>query len=189
MPEETDFWRELDAHIEAKIGAAHAQTFAAPSTLHGAVAIDRYGHVVQGVSSNVYCHVARSSPMNVTTGVTTTVQWNDEISDAGNLFDAGIDNTVITLASTGLYLAVAHTTWASNSSGRRVMEIHGTGRIIGANNVPPVSAGNTGQVSAGFYTATSVGNQVWVEVFQNSGGTVALQSGQGQMDLAIIKIG
>lgn len=171
--------------------ALRNQTGVVPGGPYSSFTVGQDGRVTwAGSGSSVFCHVSRSSTQSISSGSTTSVQWNNEVEDDSGLFDAGIDNTLITLTSTGLYLAFASVHWAGNTAGQRQFNLRGTGTSIRASYAAPSAIGSAGIVhgGGGLYRADSIGNEIWVEVFQNSGSSINLQSGAGFTDLQVIKL-
>jgi len=114
-----------------------------------------------------HCHIRRTTNQSIPNNTTTTISFDTEVTDVGDLWDAGLPDR-ITLTEPGVYMCGAQVRWATNLNGERLLLAVGSvgGGFVSDNRVP--GAGNFDHSMSGKIVITSAEN-VRLKVFQSSG--------------------
>lgn len=117
------------------------------------------------------CQLARSGAQSIPTGVTTVVTFDTETRDLFGMHHASVNTGRITIPTglEGYYIFGCSGTWASNATGRRLMEIQRNGTAIFSNDgIATSSFSPRGEVTGGYPLAA--GDYIEIYVHQSSGG-------------------
>ena len=116
----------------------------------------------------------KAGPETVANSTAEVIVWATEDNDTDSMWTSGSE---ININTAGVVLIVAQVQWATNSSGRRRLEILRSGGVIARKGMPPVAATVTNQQCVGVHTFTAAQN-VEINVRQNSGGNLDYINGQ-----------
>jgi hypothetical protein len=128
--------------------------------------------------------VFNSAAINVPTGVNTFMTFNSE-SDKNDIgmhsTSLNTDRLVCTVA--GMYLIGAQVNWPPNGAGfRQIFLSKNNALTLAGHSVPPNTGGGIGtDLPLATMARLAVGDYVIVGMFQNSGGTLAVQPGSGSL--------
>jgi hypothetical protein len=118
--------------------------------------------------------VYHGTTQSLTNDTVTTLSANSERTDwsVTAMHDTTVNNSRITIRQDGLYLIIANVTFASNSTGRRVVEIWQNNAVqyFGAEAAPVTGGGTT--VTAARWLDLTTGDYVQIKTYQNSGGAL-----------------
>jgi hypothetical protein len=146
---------------------------------------------VSSVSSGGTASFYRATNQSFTSGafaqmIFTGTQWVD-----ASLYSLNTGTGVVTFSTTGHYLIIARIQWASNATGRRIIEVnqHGSSTPLIANDIQAAITGSTTPVTAMGFANIIAGDTVDVNGYQNSGGNLNASSGLGYGAFHIQQIG
>lgn len=111
--------------------------------------------------------VNQSIPNNAYTNM---VFANEEF-DNDNMVNLGVDNTLITATTAGIYLLSAQLIFPNNTVGNRAIRFIGAGTNAGGIQTETVNAEET-MLSASMLFNALAGNTLRVQAYQNSGGAL-----------------
>lgn len=131
-----------------------------------------WNNPIQRIGARVY----HNADQTLTTGVTTTLNFNSERYDIGNLHDTATNNSRLTIPVSGVYQITANVFFALNATGFRAVNLllNGT-TLIGHTRQQAVAGGASGtalNISCDY--ELTAGNYIEVQAFQNSGGNLAV---------------
>lgn len=136
--------------------------------------------------------VTKSAVQSLSNDTDTISTFNTETFDVDGYHDNSVNNSRLTIPTgkTGYFLIVAQNTWAANTTGTRNMRIkkNGSTYIAASESPANVSSFNKADTisSIAYLVAT---DYVEVEVYQNSGGSLNVNSGDGVTFFAITYLG
>jgi hypothetical protein len=167
----------------AAAGGALSGTYPNPGLAKGSVGVSKFGTIP---AARATTNLTQSIPNNAIADVT----LNTEAFDTANLHDNVTNNHVLTAPVAGVYQITGNVRWASNATGARFLDISVAGGRIAS--VWADATGGTAEtdqsVSAAY--ALAAGDQVNLEVFQNSGGALDLvKLGTDDPNLSMVWIG
>jgi hypothetical protein len=121
--------------------------------------------------------VSLTSNFNISNGADTVITWSSAEYDNNTMFSAGTPDR-LTIKTAGIYVVTATITWPSNSTGERISWIQKngtTGTRWGNRRGGAWSSGVT-EYSIAAQITCAVNDYIQIGNYQNSGGTLALQS-------------
>jgi len=113
--------------------------------------------------------MTRNADLSIPNAALTNVTWTDTERNVGGWVGSG---GVFTIAEAGLYAITACITWGGNTTGRRVLAINIDGNAIARSEFP--AGGGSLSNAVATEVALVAGQTVNVQVFQSSGGALAL---------------
>ena len=129
----------------------------------GATAPEWKGAVAAAASHN--------AAQTITTGTTTTLNFNTENYDTDSIHDTVTDNDRMTAPTIGKYLAIATVEWAANGTGSRYVSIRNqVPTIISEVWLPNNGGSDVLNMQVACIVNLAANDWVNVRVFQNSGG-------------------
>lgn len=130
---------------------------------------------VQG-STGYSVRAFRNSAQSISNGTWTSVQFNNEVYDAGGLHDNVTNNTRLTAPVGGVYAITAAIGWAINLTGDRFARVllNGTTPITSVSAVTTSGAGSYPFHSLSLSYYLNPGEYVELQVHQTSGGALNL---------------
>jgi len=126
---------------------------------------DQWKLIIRDIS----CKVTKSADQSIPNSASTIITWNQEDYDTDGMHDNVTNNSRITIKTAGKYSVMAQFEWASNSSGKRIIDIMKNSVVLGKANY--LASGNS-QHTISFVDALVVGDILEVRVFQDSGGSL-----------------
>lgn len=136
------------------------------------------GIIINGqLKANVY----NSGTQSISNSSWTTVAFNAENFDTGNMHDNSTNNSRLTIPvnAAGVYLIGTNVQFAANATGIRGIRFKYTSsgtQTFGENYVNAVSGGNPTFTGSTMLVSLLASSYVELEVFQSSGGALDLQS-------------
>lgn len=126
------------------------------------------------------CEVRRNAVQVIGTGAWTAVDWNVE-TDYGGMHDVAVNNDSVFARRTGAYAAHWGAVFAASATGQRGVRILRNGVVIAGTTVLAANAGGGGTVGVhtSFVSMMDAGDGLKIEVFQDSGGDLDLQTTSG----------
>lgn len=118
--------------------------------------------------------VSRAATQTISNSSTTAVSWDTETKDDDSFYASG---SQVTASSPGWYVMNAYVKWASNGTGKRVLDL----RLNGSTNLASQSSATNAThliVDAALSIVYFLDKNDYIEatVFQNSGGDLAVSS-------------
>ncbi len=123
-------------------------------------------------------NLTRNTAFNLGTSAYTTVAWNNELNDSGNMHAANATTVVITQA--GLYAVAAKGGFAPSATGLRGCKIQLNGSDVEGSAVIINNAGGTfatAVVVPTLYIQCTVGDAVSMQQWHNVGSTITTATG------------
>jgi hypothetical protein len=176
---------EIDRRFRAPTGVQSGGPF-------NTFSVNDQGQIIAAsASSGGTASFYRATNQSFTSGafaqmIFTGTQWVD-----ASLYSLDTGTGVVTFSTTGHYLIIARIQWASNATGRRIIEVnqHGSSTPLIANDVQAAITGSTTPVTAMGFANIIAGDTVDVNGYQNSGGNLNASSGLGYGAFHIQQIG
>ena len=140
---------------------------------------DQAAITIQGVNPRHGCEVRRVAAQSIPNVAATLISWDTETVDTDGFIV--VPDTLITIPAgfAGLYLVTAAANYAANVAGaNRDLDLilNGVTIVAGRHHAPTAVAGNQTRTQIGFVLPLNVGDTLSVQVFQNSGGALNLNS-------------
>lgn len=120
-------------------------------------------------SSDISCKVTKSADQTITNSTSTIITWDQEDYDTDGMHDNVTNNSRITIKTPGKYSIMAQFEWASNSTGKRIIDIMKNSVVLGKANY---LASGSSQHTISFVGSFVVDDILEVRVFQDSGGNL-----------------
>ena len=127
------------------------------------------GAAWENLKRDVSCKVTKSADQTISNNTTTVITWNQEDYDTDGMHDNVTNNSRITIKTAGKYSALAQIVWASNSTGKRIVNITKNSVVIGKMNY---LASGSSQHTISAVDDFVVNDILEVSVFQDSGGNL-----------------
>jgi len=118
---------------------------------------------------DVSCKVTKSANQSIPNSISTIVTWNQEDYDTDGMHDNVTNNSRITIKTAGKYSVMAQFEWASNSTGKRIIDIMKNSVALGKANY---LASGSSQHTISFVGDFAVDDILEIRVFQDSGGSL-----------------
>ena len=120
--------------------------------------------------------VYNTTPLTLTTGVTTTLPYSTVSWDNNSMWNAG-NNTRLTAQTAGVYAITGYASFAANATGRRVLGVYinGSGSPITNNGVAACGGGSTMDVQVLAIYQLNQNDYVELKATQDSGGNLNVQ--------------
>ena len=133
--------------------------------------------------------VSNATNINVASGSTTRLTFTAQtfVSPAG-LHSTSANPSRVTLASSGVWLAVASITWGANSSGDRTLRLLVNGTAFVSERIPPVNGDFTQQTVSGLAYVTDTASYLEAEVIQDSGSTLSVVGATSPATFSVAKL-
>lgn len=136
------------------------------------------------------CRAYHNAAQSVANNSPAVVAFNSERYDTDTMHDTVTNNSRVTLNTAGLYSVTAHGSFASNATGNRYIAIKLNGSIYIAVDLRLAASGQRTDMSIATIYKFAAGDYITVEVYQNSGGALSLDSvGNYTPELAATWIG
>lgn len=117
------------------------------------------------------CSIAAPTNQSIPNNAYTNATFTTELLDNDNMVNLGVDNTLITIVTAGVYVLSCDTSWPLNATGNR-----GARFIVGGNNAGGIATetvnADTANLSATMIMYALAGTTVRLQLFQNSGGAL-----------------
>ena len=125
------------------------------------------------------CALGRTTPFSVPNNAWTTVNWDSD-DDRGEMHDTVSNNDTLFTRRTAVWNFLAGVDFAANAAGQRGVRLQYNGIVVPGSTVL-LGAAAAGQTSlhTAMTKALVLGRLLRVEVFQNSGGALNLQTTSG----------
>lgn len=167
-----------------------------PQVING-FSIDEAGRILKAEQATINggsaLYYRASTNQVITTGVTplTTIIFNGTIFTDATYYTLNTGTGVLTFNITGHYSIMAHAEFASNATGRRILEInqHGSVSYLVGNDIRIAVSGDHTPLHAAGFANIVAGDTLDANVFQNSGGNLNLLTGDNYTSLHVTKIG
>ena len=167
-------------------GGTHVRVLLADSDEDGLVSDYAFSDLsnVENPAARVYHNAAQSIPNNSLT----TLSFNSERYDRGDLHSTATNNSRLTAPEDGIYMITGHIEWGANANGTRLIYVtHSVDGTIAGNRIQAVSGGQ--QSISTVYEMTG-GEYVELGVLQTSGGALnVVSSGNDSPEFTMTKIG
>ena len=111
-----------------------------------------------------------SGNQTITTSTNTILNWDAEVYDTSGFHDDVTNNTRLTVPANGKYLIGCTLTWASNSTGDRVLALRKNGTDLLVGDARPASSSNLSVQDVTIMEDLASGDYIEVRAFQSSGG-------------------
>ena len=140
--------------------------------------------------SQVAAAVTRATNQQLTTAVSTAIQFTATETDTGGLVDLAANNTRITFTLSGLWLVSGLVVYAANSTGNRgascsVFDSGGAAKTDWQTNVLTATNANTCYVNAGGLVTVVPGDYMELYGIQRSGGNLNVV--QARLSAALVQ--
>ena len=134
--------------------------------------------LVQAGASSDAARVTSTSNITIPNSTFSTLTFDTEVFDQGNLFDAG-QPTRLTAATTGIYLISASVQFGNNQTGMRHVNLtkNGSSDFATESRNAVSTSGFSTYITISTVQAMSGGDYVEVRVFQNSGASMNVAGG------------
>ncbi len=121
--------------------------------------------------------VSLTSNFNISNGADTVITWSAAEYDNNTMFSAGTPDR-LTIKTAGIYVVTATITWPSNATGERISWIqkNGSATVRWGNRRGGGWASGVTEYSVAAQITCAVNDYIQIGNYQNSGGTLALQS-------------
>ena len=141
----------IDCHVEGATGDEYSGTHAA------------------------YCRVRRANSVNIPTGVWTSVNWDAQEADKGNMHSTSSNADTINIRQNGIYEISVLVAFEANATGRRAVRILRNGVLVngGVMFLASISGGET-TVPISATLNLKAGDNIRIEAFQESGGNLGV---------------
>lgn len=126
-------------------------------------------NLISRLRNDISCKVTKSADQSIPNSTSTIITWDQEDYDTDGMHDNVTNNSRITIKTPGKYSVMAQFEWASNSTGKRIIDIMKNSVVLGKANY--LASGNS-QHTISFVDALVVGDILEVRVFQDSGGSL-----------------
>jgi len=113
MSESTDFWRELDIHVEDKVASILARPTGITPDVYNGITVDRYGRALLGRKKGVVAW-AQNSTTTTTTTSPNTINYDTVLYDPSTMITTGASWRAL-LPNMGWYRVTAQTVIDKNS--------------------------------------------------------------------------
>lgn len=135
-----------------------------------------------GAAAATGAKISLSAPMTIHNNSTTAVIFDTEDLDEGAFWDVG-SPTKLTISQTGWYLVTMHVKWASNSTGKRVMDqrINGATFLASTGSSAAATGYSDPDISSALAWKFTAGDYVECTVYQDSGTDVNVTAAQMQI--------
>lgn len=131
----------------------------------------------------------RSASQSINSGSDTNLSWDTESHDADGLHAGGNEFFTVPAQYAGAWSVMGQVTWASNSTGRRIVKITVNGTAVAQTAVNAVSGGSTIIQANAPALVLASGDVVRVQVFQDSGGSLNATSGETATFMSAVYLG
>ena len=118
---------------------------------------------------DISCKITKSANQTISNNTSTIITWNQEDYDTDGMHDNVTNNSRITIKTPGKYSVMGQYEWASNSTGKRIIDIMKNSVVLGKANY--LASGNS-QHTISFVSDFVVDDFLELRVFQNSGGSL-----------------
>ena len=127
------------------------------------------------------CSLKKSAAQSVSNATWTAITWNQENYDTDAFHDTSTNNTRITIPAGkgGKYLIASNLKNVANSSGSRLLKIQKNGADIFYGNWMSAVNGHSTITVASQVIALAVADYIEVNLYQDSGGALDVESGDG----------
>ncbi|MGH8571118.1 MAG: hypothetical protein ACREX8_00890, partial [Gammaproteobacteria bacterium] len=134
--------------------------------------------------------VKRSTGGNPANATDTIETFDTTILDTDSMFDPTVGNR-LTVQTPGIYIAAAQVPYTGNGTGYRVLDIlalgtHPVNNVIGANSDAGIAGGLNLMQALSAPTPFDAGDELFMNLYQNSGGPLATLTTYGGCWLAAI---
>jgi len=119
--------------------------------------------------TDISSKVTKSADQTIPNSTSTIITWDQEDYDTDGMHDNVTNPSRITIKTAGKYSIMAQFEWASNSTGKRIIDIVKNSVVSGKANY--LASGNS-QHTISFVDAFAVDDILEVRVFQDSGGNL-----------------
>ncbi len=118
------------------------------------------------------CVLSLAAVFSVPNNALTAITWDTEVKDTNSMF-AGGSPTIVTIQTTGFYLAILNVTFAANATGQRrvAMVLSGTAGVAPLEQTDASAAGIAGYNLVVAHDMTAA-DTVTFQAFQDSGGAL-----------------
>lgn len=136
-----------------------------------------------------YARVYNSASISLTTAILTTLTFNSERDDTEAIHDTSTNTSRLTCQTAGTYLISGNVRFATNTSGRRMVQIQLNGTtVIGFQSVPPTDA-QTNILATTLYKLAA-GDYVELIAYQSSGGALTVDAvANYSPEFGMVKVG
>jgi hypothetical protein len=118
----------------------------------------------------------------------TFIQFDTEDVDTDGMINLGSSNTTLTIQTNGTYDLLAGCTFATHSTGGRLIRIMVNGAAIRYNGIPAIPGLVSGVQCAAMTIDLNAGDSVGVTVYQSSGGSLlTTASGTGDREFLSVR--
>ena len=166
----------------------HVGTLTNNGTINGIVNGVRYGNWAI-TPTDISCRVTKTSDQTIPNNTLTAINWDSESYDTDGMHDTVTNNSRITFNTAGKYSVTAQSSWQSNGSGARVLDIvknGNTGTPIGRTKMPNTDTGAENIVS--YVGEFAVNDYIELCVFQNRGGNLNFLSGGFEIEETYLEV-
>lgn len=180
------------ANLETRRAVAELQRSARAGAGLAAV-VDRLALGLFGAAANTQRPVAlvkRSTPGGPPNATDTIETFDQSLVDTDSMFNPTVGNR-LTVQTPGIYLALAQVPFAANGTGLRVLDIlalgtHPVDNVIGATSDAGIASGPNLMQAVSAPVPLDAGDELFMNIFQNSGGPLATLTFYGGCWLAAI---
>lgn len=135
-------------------------------------------------SESVYAAATNSAGTSISTGTWTDASWNAEVADS----HGALGSTTFTAPISGAYLVAANASFATSAAGQRGIRI-----VQASTSRAEVLALPSSSYNLGWSVSTIVrmlaGDTVKVQVYQDSGGSLALTNSAAYNTFSVVRLG
>jgi len=137
--------------------------------------IDNKNWILTGeTETDISCKITKSADQPISNNTSTIITWNQEDYDTDGMHDNVTNNSRITIKTAGKYSVMGQFEWASNSTGKRIIDIMKNSVVLGKANY---LASGSSQHTISFVDDFAVDNILEIRVFQDSGGNLDFLNG------------
>lgn len=134
--------------------------------------------------------VYNNAALTLTTGTVATLTFNTERFDSGSLHSTSSNTGRLTAPVTGLYMAGAHVSFASNATGIRLLRVRLNGSTVIGTQLMPAVSGDSTVVSVSTLYQLTAGDYVEAQAYQTSGGNLNVEaSGNFSPEFWMVRLG
>lgn len=133
--------------------------------------------------------VTKSADQSISDNTETLVTWNQEDFDTNTLHDNSSNTSRFTVSKTGKYIVEATLNWAGHATDATqrsfVFLVNGT-TVVGAASITQQTATSDMVLNGVSIVSLTAGDYIEVKAYQNSGGSVNIQSARSHYAITFI---